>query len=329
MLQIADSLGRAGPNGSLSASPIAQKLLAANFNANALRTQATLRIREWIQYDTAVIDIARRQLVGIQDLVAAGLTYPIQDALGITRIEWEKISTMTPAEISMSGLTQTQNDRQEFGVDSVPLPIFHKDFKINVRQLHAGRRLGTPIDTTQAQLASRLVTERMETVLFAGATVLGSNTPLYGYTTALNRNTGSVTASWTTATGSQIVTDVLAMINAATADNMYGPYMLYVPSAVYVAMGADFKANGDRTIMERVLAIPGIKGIKQTKDLTASNVLLVQMSADVVDIVDGMQPTTLEWETAGGFEVNFKVMAIMVPRMKSDYVAQSGIVHYS
>lgn len=329
MLQIADSLGRSGANGSITGSAVAHKLLAHGFNPQALRTQATLRIREWIQYDTTVIEVARRQLNGIADLMSAGLTYPIQDALGITRVEWEKISTMTPAEISMSGITNTQNDRQEFGTDSVPLPIFHKDFSINIRQLHSTRRMGTPLDVSQAALSARLVSELMETTLFAGATVLGSNTPIYGYTTAINRNTGSVTAAWATATGSQIVTDVLAMINAAVADNMFGPYVLYVPTAVFVALGADFKAASDRTILERIKAIPGISAIKQTKDLTASNVLLIQMSRDVVDIVDGMRPTTLEWETAGGFQVNFKVMAIMVPRMKSDYVTQSGIVHYS
>lgn len=328
MLQIQDSLG--GANGTMSArGSVASRLLSSGFSANALRTQATLRIREWILYDTAVINVARRRLVGVQDLVAAGLTYPVADALGITRIEWEKISSMTGAEISMSGLTRTPNDRQEYGTDSVPLPIIHKDFTINVRQLHSSRRLGTPLDVTQAELSSRMVSETIETMLFAGATVLGSAQPIYGYTTALNRTTGSVTASWTTATGNQIVTDVLAMLNSAITKNMYGPYQMYVPQAVYVHMSDDFKANSDRTIMERVLAIPGISGVKPSKDLTSSNIILVQMSSDVVDMVDGMQPTTIEWETAGGMEVNFKVMAIMVPRMKSDYVSQSGIVHYS
>lgn len=110
---------------------------------------------------------------------------------------------------------------------------------------------------------------------------------------------------------------------------MYGPFQMYVPSAVFTHMGDDFKANSDRTIMERLLAIPGISGIKETKDLTASNILLVQMTSDVVDMVDGMQPTTVEWESEGGMITNFKVMAIMVPRLKFDYVNQSGIVHYS
>jgi uncharacterized linocin/CFP29 family protein len=294
-----------------------------------MRQNATLRRLEWQMYDTAVIDVARRRLVGVQDLISAGLTYNVPDALGVTQLVWEQIGTMSDAEINMSGLSQTPNDRQEFNLNTLPLPIIHKDFNINIRQLYSGRRIGTPLDVTQAQLASRIVSEKIETLLFAGSTVLGSNNTVYGYTTAPYRATASVTASWTTATGTQIVTDVLAMQQALKNNNMYGPYYMYVPSAVYTALSADFKATGDRTILERVLAIPGIMGIKESKDLTASNIIMVQMSSDVIDMVDGMQPTTVQWESEGGMVVNFKVMAIMVPRVKNDYVHQSGIAHFS
>ena len=340
-------------NGSLSASGnVASRLLGSGFNVNALRpaipdsavalpdgtfmdrstglrANATLRRLEWQMYDTAVIEVARRRLVGIQDLISGGLTYNVPDALGVTQLVWEQISTLTGAEINMSGLSKTANDRQEFNLNTIPLPIIHKDFNINIRQLYSSRRIGTPLDVTQAQLSSRIVSETIETLLFAGTTTLGSNNTIYGYTNFPGRNTGSVSASWTTATGTQIVSDVLAMIQAAKNANMYGPYVMYVPSAVFTAMGADFKTYSDRTIMERVLAIPGIVSIKESKDLTASNVLLIQLTSDVVDLVDGMQPTTVQWESEGGMVVNFKVMAIMVPRIKEDYVNQCGIVHFS
>jgi len=347
---VTDAIGSNGQNGLSASGSVAQRLLSGGFNANALRpaipddarqdaqgvfwangmrSNATLRRYEWQLYDTAVIEVARRRLVGVADLIAAGLTFNVPDALGITQIQWEQIGTMTGAELSMSGLSQTPNDRQEFSIQTMPLPIIHKDFNINIRQLHSSRRIGTPLDVSQAQLSSRIVSEGIETMLFAGSTVLGSNNTIYGYLTAPHRSTGSVTAAWATATGTQMVTDVLAMQAASKALNMYGPWMMYVPSAVYTAMGADFKANGDRTILERLLAIPGISGIKESKDLTASNIIMIQMTNDVVDLIDGMQPTTVQWETDGGMVVNFKVMAIMVPRIKFDYINQSGIVHFS
>jgi uncharacterized linocin/CFP29 family protein len=342
---ITDAIGQTD-RGFQASGSVAQRLLSGGFNVNALRpaipdnarqdengiywhrgmrANATLRRLEWQLYDTAVIEVARRRLVGIQDLINFGLTFNVPDALGVTQIVWEQIGTMTGAELSMSGLSQTPNDRQEFNLNTMPLPIIHKDFNINIRQLHSSRRIGTPLDVTQAQLSSRIVSEGIETLLFAGSLVLGTNNTIYGYLTAPNRATGSVTASWTTATGTQIVTDTLSMIQKLKDNNMYGPYCMYVPSAVFTAMGADFKAQGDRTILERVLAIPGISQIKESKDLTSSQTVLAQMSSDVIDLVDGMQPTTVEWETEGGMIVNFKVMAIMVPRLKSDFVGQSGV----
>jgi uncharacterized linocin/CFP29 family protein len=345
-LVLTDAIGGNGQGGFASSGPIAQRLLSSGFNVNALRPaipdaaqlgadgvyynngmrqNATLRRLEWQMYDTAVIDVARRRLVGVQDLISAGLTYNVPDALGVTQLVWEQIGTMTDADINMSGLSQTANDRQEFNLQTLPLPIIHKDFNINIRQLYSGRRIGTPLDVTQAQLSARIVSEKIETLLFAGSTILGTNNTIYGYLNAPNRVTGNVSQTWTTASGTQIVTDVLAMQQALKNNNMYGPYYMYVPSAVFTALSADFKTYSDRTILERVLAIPGIMGIKESKDLTASQIVMVQMDSDVVDLVDGMQPTTVQWESEGGMVVNFKVMAIMVPRVKSDYVGQSGI----
>lgn len=310
--------------------PITQ-LVRANSDS-ALRANATLQIREWILLDTTVLNVARKHLIGIQDLINAGLTYPVADAMGVTRIEWQKIGTMTAAEVSMSGNADTPNDRQEYSTDAIPLPIIHKEFQMNIRQLASTRRMGTPLDVTQAALCGRIVSERIETILFAGTTVLGANNPIYGYTTAINRATGSVTASWATAaTGPQMVTDTLAMIQKLKDNNMYGPYGMYVPSVVFTRMGNDYVSNAVaiNTILARLLAIPGISFIKESKDLTASNIILVQLTNDVVDLVDGMQPTTVQWDSPGGMVTNFKVMAIMVPRMKSDFVLQSGICHYS
>ncbi len=328
MLEIADTVSVTG-SGHSSSGSVAARLLQNGFNVNALRTNDTLRKDEWKQYDTAIIEVARKRLIGVADLLSRGLRYPIANALGVTRVEWETQSDMTPAEITMSGISLAQNDRIEFSLTGLPLPIIHKDFNINIRALEASRKTGQPLDTAQAQLAGRLVAEQIETMLFTGATVLGSNNLIYGYTTATNRNTGSVTASWVTATGSQIVADTLAMIQKAVDDNMYGPYVMYVPAAVFTHMGDDYKAESDKTIMQRVKEIPGIEDIRPSKDLSGTNIILVQMTGDVVDMIDGLQPTTVQWDSHGGMVQHFKVLAIMIPRIRSDYATQSGIVHYS
>ena len=68
----------------------------------------------------------------------------------------------------------------------------------------------------------------------------------------------------------------------------------------------------------------GIEDVKPADKLADSNVLLVQMTKSNVDMVIGMQPTTVQWETQGGMMMMFKVMSIMVPRIKLDHGNRSG-----
>jgi len=56
---------------------------------------------------------------------------------------------------------------------------------------------------------------------------------------------------------------------------------------------------------------------------------IIQMTSDVVREVIGMDITTVEWDTIGGLQKNFKVMAILVPQLRCDQNDQSGIVHVS
>jgi uncharacterized linocin/CFP29 family protein len=321
--------------GSSSLGPVAMRLMQSGFNVNSLRlnadihAQGILRKEEWIHFDNAVIPVARQRLVGIGDLMSRGLTMGIPGALGVTRVEWERISDMDPAVISMSGVVDGGNDRVVYDLEGIPLPIVHRDFFLNIRALEASRRSGTPLDTTQAQLAAKLVSEKVESILYAGANIVGSANQIYGLTNHPNRNTGSVTASWLTATGEQIVTDINLMIASAISDNMFGPFVLHIPIAVDNKLDNDFKVNSDITIRERILKIPSILKILASANLTTSNVVLVQVTPDVIDVLDGIQPTVVMWDTMGGMQVNFKVMAIIVPRIKATYTNQSGLVHYS
>lgn len=309
---------------------VAQRLLQSGFNINALRTNDVLRRDEWKHFDNALVQVARKRLVGVQDLISRGLTTNLPNALGITRVEWETTTDMTPADVSMSGIMQSQNDRVEFDMTGIPVPIIHKDFNINLRALEASRRGGQPLDTVQVEKATRQVVEKIESMLFTGYTGLGSNNTIFGYTNATNRNTVTSTNSrdWDTdSTGEEMVTDVLAMQAKMVEDNMYGPYGIYVNSVAYTRMGNDFKSNSDRTILERLLAIPGIEFIKPSKDVPAKQQIMVQFDRDVVDMLIGFQPTLVEWETHGGFVKQFKVLSIMLPRVRNDSDLQSGIVH--
>ncbi len=310
---------------------VATRLLQSGFNINALRTNAVLRKDEWSQLDTKLIEVARQRLPLVTALVAAGLSFPINNGLGTTILEWERVTDMDPADVSMDGVTRGEQDVLEFSLQSMPLPIIHKDFTINVRKLEASRTLGQPLDTAQAALAGRLVAEATENMVIAGHATRVGTAQIFGLNTATDRNTGSQTADWdlTATTGEQIVGDVLAMIAALETDFMFGPYALIVNYASWNNLLDDYKANSDRTTLERILAIPNISNVIPSTDMPASQSILFQLTSDVIDEVIGLQPTTVQWETQGGMMLHFKVMSIMIPRVRSTVTTQSGIVVYS
>lgn len=312
-------------------SRVFKTLMANNFNIESLRTLDFLRKDDWLNFDNTVIDIARHRLVGVGDVIGAGLVYNVPNAMGVTRIEWERMGDMGSAEMDMAGVTQGRNDTLDFDLVGIPLPIIHKDFWINIRKLEASRNSGMPLDTTQAEICARKVAERIESMLFLGDTSLGSNNTIYGYTNAPNRVTGSTTTTWNTASGAQILTDVIAMIAAANADEMWGPFVFYVNYTTMSNLGNDFKTESDKTILQRILEVPGVADVRSSYYIPSdgNTVIAVQLTRDVVDMVVGFEPTVVQWESLGGMVQNFKVMSIMIPRVKSTYAQQSGIIHYT
>src|SRR5690606_13350708 len=167
--EITDAI-QPGAGGTQGYGSVAQRLLSGGMRINQLRTLDVLRKDEWKHFDTAVVEVARKRLVGVGALLSAGLRYGLSNPLGTTQIEWEQVSDMNDASISMSGVTDGQKDRVTYTLKSLPIPIVHKEFDINARVLAASRNRGDSLDTTQAEVAARKVAEMNESILFNGAT---------------------------------------------------------------------------------------------------------------------------------------------------------------
>lgn len=310
----------------------AQKLLASGMKVDALRTNATLRKDEWKHYDTAVLKAARQRLVGINRLRAAGLVYSIANGLGKTVLEYENSSDNEAAQVSMDGVTRGRNDRMEYDLNYLPLPIIHKDYQLSIRELNASRQTGEALDTTMAEMASRKVAEKIETHMFQGTSTFtyGGGT-ITGLLDATNRNTGSLAYHWNDsgATGATITTDVLNMKQASITARHYGPWMLWIPTNFETAIDADYVSGYPKTIRNRIKEIAGIIDVEVADLLTADNVILCQMTSDVIRQVEGLPITNLEWNEQGGMIFNFKVMTISVTQCRSDQDSRSGITHFT
>ena len=320
-----------GLGGSKGHGTIAQRLLANGMDTKALRTNATLRKEEWLEFDTALVETARDRLVAVGDLLSRGLTLNLKNAMGTTVIEWETIGQMRPAEVNMDGITRAAADRPNYESVLLPIPITHENFQFNIRALEASRLLGNALDTSSVIEATLQVVESLESQLFNGVSITFGGGTIYGYTNHPQRNTVSLHQVWdhVNQTGELIVADVLSLIAAAHVDRMFGPYVIYVPTDYWIPLVDDFKADGDRTTLERILAIPNIDAVRVSDKLADDNIVMVQMTKNVVDMVVGFQPRLLEWSGEGGLQAFFKVMAIMVPRVKATQTGQSGVVHMS
>ena len=319
-------------HGGVAHGSVASALLASEMNANALRTNGTLRKDEWKAMDETVVEISRKRLVGVSDLVSRGLVYNI-DGLASTVLETENMSDMDAAQIDMDGATESKNDRLKFGIGYLPLPIIHRGFNINTRVLNASRNRGQSLDTLQAGVAAKKVAELTEEILFTGADSYKFGEGIvYGYTDFPQRKTVALASNWDASgkTGAQILADVLSMKQTSINAKHYGPWIVYVPTAYDTVLDADYSsAKGDISIRQRILETDGVEDIKVADSLTANNVVMVELTPETVRMVIGMQPTTIEWETKGGLVMNFKVMTIMVPQLRADQDNNCGIIHLS
>lgn len=303
------------------------------FSTQVLRTADTLRKDEWKAYDEALVREGLIRLRGVADLLGAGLVKNIANGFGKTMFEWETVTDMDDATISMDGIARTDNDRQEFELDSLPLPIIHKDFFLHMRHLASSRERGEPLDTMQAGTAGRKVSELVEQVLFQGTTKKFQGKSIYGYTTAPNRNTSGFGSNgdWgqSAKTGENILTDVLTMIRGLEADGFYGPYWIYVPSGASTKLEEDFKSNSDKTIRQRLLEVDRVQRVTVADKMPDSAVVMVQPTMDVVCMVQGAPLQSIQWDVEGGMRINFKAMTINVPLIRSTAAGDCGVYHMS
>jgi len=246
-------------------------------NAGALRSKTFDRIQE------QVVQIRRRVLNGVSDLISMGLTMPAD--LGETLVGFEDVNEFRDAAIEMSPGSNQNNDTS-FALTYVPVPIYHQSFEIPWRQQ------GFDIKRTQGFVESgRKVSEAIENTLFNGADIAvnfnGTLFNLFGYTTHPNRATFTI-SDWTllATTGVTIVNETIAGL-AELWNNQGGvlndSVMMYVSNDIAMKLEQDHsEQKGSDTILDRLLRITQIKGVKAAEFLADKTVALVEMDSRTV-----------------------------------------------
>lgn len=327
-----------------SPAPIqAAMLRAAQMNGGEL-TVASLRALSPFEenaqkfIDQAVVRVGLNRLVLAADIMAAGLTFPLANPLSIMEVQWEQISKAGGAQRTMSPSARGENNLPDRRQKRIPIYCTTDDFSIGIRSFQMSQRIGTPIDVTLVEEATRRVNEAVEDAALNGA-VQVDGYATYGILNAPNANAQALSTDWTQAApvlgtfGPAVLADVLAMIGKAQADNKFGPYNLYVGTLAGNNLENDFKANGDLTIRQRLEQIEAGGRNLQVRvadqmpgSATGVQCALVQMTSDVVDMIDGQRPTVIPWTSVDGMTLYWMVLAILCPRVRDDYDGNSGIV---
>lgn len=297
-------------------------------NGEGLVTLSSLRKDEWESLDAAVIAAARQYSRGWPDLRAAGLVKPTD--LGTLISQWSLSSEMSDANEDLTGQTRGDRGKVEFNLAGVPVPVIFKEFDIPRRILLASRKMGDGIDTTSAFEAGQKVAEKRESNLFNGSTITLNNNSLYGFTNHPDRISDTATnfggGDWSTATN--IIPTIAGMIAALRGDRHRGPYNVYLANDLFDLAALQFPdTSNERTFVDRMKAMVGVNNIDASDELAAGNILVVQMTQNVVDAVEAADVQVVEWTSGDGMTSHFKVMAVSAVRIKSDYAERSGVAH--
>lgn len=307
------------------------------FEIPTANAATSLRKDDWIRFDRALIRVARQRLRAWGDISAAN---PISfDGYSKSLYEYETVNDPGFAVVDMDEMAEGQGDSPRYQLEGIPLPITHSDFHIGKRKLAISRDGGSPIDTFMVEACTRRVAETVEKTLIGTQTGITygtasnySQTPtVYGYLNYPDRITKTNMAAPTGSNGSTVLSDWLALREELYDANQYGPFMVYTSTDYDQYLDNLFSTSEPSagTLRSRLLQIDGISGIRRLDYLTSSTnpftVIFVSMSPETVAAINGMDMSVMQWETHGGARINFKVMCIHVPLIRSDKSGQCGV----
>ena len=321
-------------------------LAVPTINAGNLMTKEA-----WVMLDNVVLEAARDRLRAWADLRAAN-TYGGFDGMANPILEFERSTDVGEAIEDMDGMTEGRSFTPKFDLQGMPLPITHSDFFLSSRLLAVSKNKGTPMDTTRAEMAGRRIGERIENVTIGlqtsmtygegasgstGRYAYANPSRVYGYLNHPDRITVGSLSAPTGSNGETVLTNWLSIREQLYANKFYGPYIVYTSTDWDQYLDNLFSTTEPSagTLRKRLMEIEDVQDIRRLDYLTGSSYtfrsIWVQMRPETARAINGMDITTVQWPSMGGMRLNFKIMAIQVPQIRSRFTgpntttAKSGI----
>jgi len=234
---------------------------------------------------------------------------------GIRSIRHYTQTDMGGAVIDMNG-EDISLDRTVLASADVKVPVIHKEFQINWRDLLAARHNNQPLDVTEGQNAARQVAEDENRLLLTGETAAFPALGVEGLSQATGRNTEASAGAWP----ANAITDINDAIAELETDGYTsGPYVLISRVDWIRKLNAEIGTTGN-TYLSFLKSNGIIDGVIADDSLYAAAdattiALVVVPGRDNFELVVGQDMTTWEYGLQNMNKL-FRVYEVLTPHVK-------------
>jgi uncharacterized linocin/CFP29 family protein len=269
---------------------------------------ARLTDEELIYIDNRIVEAVRPGLIGRRLFPIFTLPHA-----GFLTVRGYKRTDMSTARISLNGQGKNK-DRSIKTAFDITVPVIHKEFAIDWRDLEASRNGGLPIDTSDAETASRKCGDEEDKLLLSGEYSGWPALGVEGLATATGRNTKASAGAWP----ANALADLSAAIGELEADGHMGPYAAVLRSSWAAKLRA-------------VVTNTATKWIEVIRDLFQAGIYVsdnLYTSAAATTIGLAVEPSQENFELVVGKDLSLfsqqdedmnlqcKVFEVVAPRIK-------------
>lgn len=309
-----------------------QEAIARNAGQTMIGNAAPIGLDAWRRIDARASRIQRDELAVFARLAAAN-SVPVD--VGDLVSFYPKVGDSGSAMVSMDGRQMGKADAATVFFAGTPVPIIHSDAGFGWRQwavMAKGGGLGAAATLANNQ---RQVIEKLEDLAINGlpSIVVGGNT-IYGLKNFPDRNSGTYGGfNLNGGTGANWVTAFTTTLNSLVTDLSFGQGTVFLNYADWMYAGqTDYATGYAKTILQRMMELPGVREIIPCSKLAANDVLVVNNidSGEWGSVLSGMPVTTRPKARANTEDdYNFTVMAMAAPQFRSDANSRSHIAAYT
>lgn len=280
----------------------------------------------WGDWDREGVEVQRDVLSVFNDLAAS-----VQTPMPIGKLVhfFQTVSDSGGVNISLDGRSKSKTDQQVINYHGTPLPILDSTFSYGWRQWAAAATEGYALDPAGRRNSNRRVAEKAESLVLDGdPNITVGSDQLYGLRTHPNRNTRATGVTLNGATGAQWVAEVVALLELLHGDEFRQPATLYLNWDDWFYAGSnDFSTQyPNKTILQRIMEIPGVGQIVPASRVDASQMIAVIKNREVVQVLSAMpMNTTALFRANPTDDYNFITMMAAALEIKFDATDNCGV----